>query len=96
MAHQQYEDMKMRIRYLYENGTPSMLELLLTSQSFADFLNRSTYASQMTSYDRQMLDEYIAQKEAVEQKKAELELEEEELQAARRRGQLSRRKRWSP
>ena len=79
VADQQYEDMKMRIRYLYENGTPSMLELLLTSQSFADFLNRSTYASQMTSYDRQMLDEYIAQKEAVEQKKAELELEEEEL-----------------
>lgn len=78
-ADQQYEDMKMRIRYLYENGTPSMLELLLTSQSFADFLNRSTYVSQMTSYDRQMLDEYIAQKEAVEQKKAELELEEEEL-----------------
>lgn len=79
VADQQYEDMKMRIQYLYENGTPSILELLLTSQSFTDFLNRSTYASQMTSYDRQMLDEYIAQKEAVEQKKAQLELEEEEL-----------------
>ena len=79
VADQQYEDMKMRIQYLYENGTPSMLELLLTSQSFADFLNRSTYASQMTSYDREMLNAYIAQKEEVEQKKAELEAEEEEL-----------------
>lgn len=79
VADQQYEDMKMRIQYLYENGTPSMLELLLTSQSFTDFLNRSTYASQMTSYDREMLNAYIAQKEEVEQKKAELETEEEEL-----------------
>ena len=79
VADQQYEDMKMRIQYLYENGTPSMLELLLTSQSFTDFLNRSTYASQMTSYDREMLNAYIAQKEEVEQKKAELEAEEEEL-----------------
>lgn len=79
VADQQYGDMKMRIQYLYENGTPSMLELLLTSQSFADFLNRSTYASQMTSYDREMLNAYIAQKEEVEQKKAELEAEEEEL-----------------
>ena len=79
VADQQYEDMKMRIQYLYENGMPSMLELLLTSQSFTDFLNRSTYASQMTSYDREMLNAYIAQKEEVEQKKAELEAEEEEL-----------------
>ena len=79
VAEKQYEDMKKRIQYLYENGTPSMLELLLTSDSIADFLNRSTYASQMTRYDRDMLNEYIAQKEAVEQKKQELELEEEEL-----------------
>ena len=73
VAEKQYEDMKKRIQYLYENGTPSMLELLLTSDSIADFLNRSTYASQMTRYDRDMLNEYIAQKEAVEQKKQELE-----------------------
>lgn len=79
VADHQYEDMKKRIQYLYENGTPSMLELLLTADSMADFLNKSTYASQMTSYDRDMLNEYIAQKEAVEQKKAELEQEEEEL-----------------
>lgn len=79
VADHQYEDMKKRIQYLYENGTPSMLELLLTADSMADFLNKSIYASQMTSYDRDMLNEYIAQKEAVEQKKAELEQEEEEL-----------------
>ncbi len=78
-ADRQYEDMKKRIQYLYETGTPSFLELLLTSDSMADFLNRSTYATQVTQYDRKMLEQYIAQKEAVEEKKAKLEQEEEEL-----------------
>lgn len=76
---QQYEDMKKRIQYLYENGTPSYLELFLTSESMADFLNKSSYASQMTQYDRQMMEEYIAQKEEVAAQKAALEQEKEEL-----------------
>ena len=81
VADQQYEDMKKRIQYLYENGNPSYLELLLTSESMADFLNKSSYAEQMTAYVRNMLEEYIAQKQAVEEKKKELESEKEELDA---------------
>lgn len=34
--------MKKRIQYLYENGNPSYLELFLTSDSMADFLNKSS------------------------------------------------------
>ena len=80
-ADRQYEDMKKRIQYLYENGNPSYLELLLTSESMADFLNKSSYAEQVTAYDRSMLEEYIAQKQAVEEKKKQLEAEKEELDA---------------
>lgn len=79
IADQQYEDMKLRIQYLYENGTPSYLEMLLTAKSMGDFLNKSTYVKAMSEYDRKMLDEYIAQKEAVADAKAVLEAEEEEL-----------------
>ncbi len=79
IAEQQYEDMKLRIQYLYENGTPSYLEMLLTADSIADFINKSTYVKAMSEYDRKMLDEYIAQKEAVAEAKAVLESEEEEL-----------------
>ena len=79
IAEQQYEDMKLRIQYLYENGTPSVLEMLLTADSIGDFLNKSTYVKSMSEYDRKMLDEYIAQKEAVEEAKNVLESEEEEL-----------------
>lgn len=80
-AAQQYEDMKKRIQYLYENGNPSYLELFLTSESMADFLNKSSYAEQVTAYDRSMLEEYIAQKQAVEEKKKQLEIEKEDLDA---------------
>lgn len=79
VADKQYADMKARIQYLYESGTPSYLVLFLTSDSMGDFLNKSSYALQMSKYDRDMLDEYIAQKELVEETKAALETEEEEL-----------------
>lgn len=78
-ADKQYEDMKKRIQYLYESGSPSYLELLLTAENMTDFLNRSSYASELTEYDRNMLEEYIAQKEAVAAKEAELTAEKEEL-----------------
>lgn len=80
VADQQYEDMKLRIQYLYENGNPSYLEMLLTADSIGDFLNKSTYVKAMSEYDRKMMDEYIAQKEAVAAAKAVLESEEEELE----------------
>ncbi len=79
VADKQYEDMKARIQYLYENGTPSYLELLLTSQSIGDFLNRSTYAAEISRYDRNMLDMYIAQKEEIAATRERLEVEKEEL-----------------
>lgn len=80
IADKQYEDMKTRIQYLYENGTPSYLELFLTADSMGDFLNKSSFAAQMSLYDRSMLDEYIVQKEAIEETKAALETEEGELE----------------
>ena len=36
----QYDTMKMRIKYMYENGHINMLELLLSSSNMAEFLNR--------------------------------------------------------
>ena len=54
----QYEDMKKRIVYMYENGSASMLELLLSSQDLAQFLNRAENIAQISQYDRDMLDKY--------------------------------------
>ena len=79
ISEKQYEDMKLRIQYMYEHGTPSYLELFLTAESMSEFLNRSTYAAEVSRYDRSMLDQYIEQKEKIAAAKAVLESEEEEL-----------------
>lgn len=56
----QYEDMKKRIVYMYENGSASMLELLLSSEDLAQFLNRAENIAQISQYDRDMLAKYKA------------------------------------
>ena len=59
-ADKQYQDMKKRIVYMYENGSASMLELLLASEDLAQFLNRAENIAQISQYDRNMLAKYKA------------------------------------
>lgn len=54
----QYQDMKKRIQFMYENGQTSYVEMLLSSESFTDFLNAVEYITQISQYDRKMLKEY--------------------------------------
>lgn len=56
----QYSLMKARIKFLYEQGESSYLELLLTSENFGDVLNRAEYISEVNLYDQQLLQEYQA------------------------------------
>jgi murein DD-endopeptidase MepM/ murein hydrolase activator NlpD len=76
----QYEAMKKRIKFTYENGNTAYIELILESKSFAQFLNRAEYVTKMATYDRDMLNkfeetkQYVAStKETLEQEKVELE-----------------------
>ncbi len=75
----QYEDMKTRIQYMYENSQPSFFEILLEEGSFANALNKANYAASIAAYDRQMMENYVAQKEAIADKEAELQGEMEAL-----------------
>ena len=54
-ADKQYQDMKKRIVYMYENGSASMLELLLSSEDLAQFLNRAENIAQISQYDRDIM-----------------------------------------
>ena len=54
---QQYENMKSRIKYMYENGNSSMLELLFSAESMSDFLNKADFIQNISQYDRDMLSE---------------------------------------
>lgn len=78
----QYEAMKKRVQYMYENGNQSYLELLLGSSSFSDFLNRMEYAKSIYDYDRQELSDYQDTLAELEQQKEDLETAKEELLAA--------------
>lgn len=77
---QQYEDMKERIRFMYENGDSSYLEILLSAQSLPELLNAAEYISQIQSYDRQKLTEYEQTVQMITDLEASLEQEYEELQ----------------
>lgn len=77
---EQYEAMKIRLKYMYEHGgTDSYTEMLIASRGISDALNRSDYIEKVYEYDKNMLDEFVKAKEAVEQIKLQLEEEESEL-----------------
>ena len=75
----QYEAMKLRIQYLYETGSAGYMELLLTSDSVADLMNKVDYAEELQEYDNRLLDEYKAAKQAVIDLQIRLEEEKDEL-----------------
>ena len=71
----QYEAMKKRLRYLYEDHNQTYFEILANSRGFSDLLNQSLYIEKLHEYDRNMLARYKAQREAVEELEARLEQE---------------------
>ncbi len=76
----QYHDMSLRIQFMYERGNKQFLSALLSADSFSDFLNQAEYVSQITTYDRQMLDKLQALKESMEAAQAELIAGKEKLE----------------
>lgn len=78
---EQYESMKKRIKYMYENGNTQFIEILLESKSIGDFINNAEYITQISEYDRDMLVEFQNIVKAVEDQKAVLENEEAEIEA---------------
>lgn len=79
----QYEAMKVRIRFMYEQGDTFYLEALLGADSFGDILNRADYFEDVASYDRKKLEEYMLNRQLIELCKQELELEKELLEEAK-------------
>lgn len=79
LQEQRYEEMQQRIKFMYESGSQSYLELFLTSDSFADFLNKADYMEMINQYDREMLDQYARTQEEIGKKEKELQQEKETL-----------------
>lgn len=77
---QQYEDLKKRIKYMYESGEGSALERVLTSGSIAEILTQAEYVEKVHTYDRKQLDVYQETVQEVKDLKKTLEADQEKLQ----------------
>lgn len=62
-----------RARIMYENGGTSYLEVLFGSTGFGDFLERLEIVSQIVSYDRGVLNDYVKNQQIIQNSKAEQE-----------------------
>jgi len=61
----QYANMKKRIKFMYENSKTSYIEMLFSSKNMSDFLNAAEYITQISQYDRKMLEEYQNTQETI-------------------------------
>ena len=76
----QYDAMKKRIVYMYENGDDSYIEALVGATDFSDLLNRLEYAQQIYDYDRNLLTQYQETVQQVADLKSQGETEKAELE----------------
>ena len=83
VCEQQYEAMKLRIRYMYENGKSSILEMFFGAKSMAEMLKQATFMEAVYEYDRNMLNEYTVIKDEIALKETILEAELNDLELMR-------------
>lgn len=87
LEEEQYEDMKLRIQYMYENSGTAYIEMLFGSESFTDFLNRAEQMTQIASYDRDMLKEYQETKDEIAKHEAQVVEEQAAIAALQEESQ---------
>lgn len=75
----QYDSMRERIQFMYENSGTGYLETVLGSGSFAQLINRAVYFEQIMQYDRKMLEEYQETRNLVEKAEDTLKSDRESL-----------------
>lgn len=80
-ADKKYEEMKVRMKYMYEKGDDNIITIFLESGSLSEFINKVEYANTVYEYDRTQLDEYQSMIKQMESLKAGLEQEKIALQS---------------
>lgn len=80
---EQYESMKIRIKFMYEKGDSSYLQMFLGARSMSDMMNKANYIQELYDYDRKLLEEYEATVRQVEELQERLEEEKSELETSK-------------
>ncbi len=76
----QYEAMKLRIKFMYENGDEQLIQILFEADSMSDFLNKAEYISSVSDYDREQLEVYQEIVRQVKEQEEKLQEEYAELE----------------
>ena len=75
----QYEDMKARIKYMYEHGNATLLEMLFSAENMTDFLNKADFIENLSEYDRSALDNLKDVHQQIGDQKKTLEIQQDSL-----------------
>ncbi|MGN0423669.1 MAG: coiled-coil domain-containing protein [Lachnospiraceae bacterium] len=78
---EQYEAMKKRIKFMYEEGNSTALETLVTSENFSDLVNKAEYVQNVHTYDRNQLQEYVETKQEIADLKTTLEEDQQKMES---------------
>lgn len=62
---EQYDAMKLRIQYAYENGDDSYLDVVFTSSDISNMVNQDEYGEQIYKYDAMLLNQLIDIKQEI-------------------------------
>lgn len=77
---EQYEAMKLRIKYMYEEGSSMAIESLVSAEDFTDLVNKAEYVQNVHKYDRQQLQEYAETKQEIADLKTTLEEDQKTME----------------
>ena len=77
----QYASMKLRIQFMYENGDQNIFNVMFGSADMGSMLNALNYISELSEYDRALMDKLIELKELQAAISAKLEADHAEVEA---------------
>lgn len=76
---EQYQLMKKRIAFTYENHNKPFIIILLESKSFSDFINKIEFITSLLEYDQSIIDEFERINVELSEKENELNEKQEQL-----------------
>lgn len=79
----QYESMKKRIQFMYEQGNQIYEDMIFESNGFGDMLNKVDYIEQISAYENEQLRLYQAMKNEIIEVQNLLQLQKEEIELLR-------------
>lgn len=79
----QKEALEKRLVAMYESGTTSYLDVLLSSEGLADFVSKYYLISQLAEYDQELLNNIETTKNQIETEKQSLETAKNEIETSK-------------